>query len=132
MADILPDKEFFQFLAYGRFMLQRSRTSGRFFFYPRIAEPGTGDMDLEWVEASGRGIVYATSVVRRRPPELPYNVALIDLEEGVRLMSRVEGIDPENVEIGMAVLSAITEVDDKPVLVFRPAEQAGGAGKQIR
>ena len=125
MDDILPDQTFFRFLADGRFMLQRSRSSGRFFFYPRVAEPGTGDTDLEWVEASGRGIVYATSVVRKRPPEPSYNVALIDLEEGVRLMSRVEGIDPESVAIGMAVRSAIADVDGKPVLIFHPEEHAG-------
>ena len=129
MSDVLPDREYFEFLAAGRFMLQRSRTSGRIFFYPRIAEPGSGDADLEWVEASGRGTVYATSVVRRRPPQPPYNVALIELEEGVRMMSRVEGIDAEKVAIGMAVRSAIVTRDDKSILIFLPDEQAGTGGE---
>ena len=46
-------------------MLQRCSSSGAFVFYPRVAEPGSGATTLEWVEASGRGTVYSTTVVRR-------------------------------------------------------------------
>ena len=61
----LPEREYLQHLAEGRFMIQRSRASGRFVFYPRVAEPATGATDLEWVEASGGGTVYATSTMRQ-------------------------------------------------------------------
>ena len=101
--EVRPDKEFEAFLADGRFMIQRSRSSGRYVFYPRVAEPVTGARDLEWVEASGRGTVYSVTVVRKRPPEADYNVVLIDLEEGPRLMSRVDGVGVDSVRIGLNV-----------------------------
>jgi uncharacterized OB-fold protein len=116
-----PDLAFRAFLEEGRFMLQRSRETGRFIFYPRVAEPGTGCTDLEWVEASGNGMVYSTTVVRNQPKAPDYNVALIDLAEGVRMMSRVEGIPPELVAIGMPVRARISRIDDAPVIVFDPA-----------
>src|SRR3546814_14908867 len=64
-------------------------------------EPGTGETDLEWVEAMGTGTVYSVTVIGRKPPAAPYHVALIDLDEGPRLMSRVEGMAAEDVRIGM-------------------------------
>lgn len=116
-----PDLAFRAHLEGGRFMLQRSRETGAFIFYPRIAEPGTGCTDLEWVEASGRGVVHATTVVRPKPPEVAYNVALIDLEEGIRMMSRVEGVAPEDVRIGMAVRARIADGPDGKFILFDPA-----------
>jgi len=62
------------------------------------------------------GTVYATTVVRRRG-EAPLNVVLVDLDGGGRVMSRVEGIAPEEVAVGLAV----TEVEGSDPLVFRPA-----------
>ncbi|UXJ50222.1 Zn-ribbon domain-containing OB-fold protein [Pseudomonas citronellolis] len=122
MHSLQPESDYQRFLCEGRFMLQRSRQGGGYVFYPRVAEPGTGNTDLEWVEASGRGVVYSTTVVRQRPPTPNYNVALIDLEEGVRLMSRVEGVAPEAVRIGMAVKAKILRDDPAAaVLVFEPA-----------
>jgi len=121
MSELKPDEDFRRFLGEGRFMIQRSLETGAFVFFPRVAEPGTGAA-LEWVQASGRGTVHATTVVRRKPPEPSYNVALIDLEEGPRMMSRVEGVEPDAVVIGMAVRAAIAEQDGEPVVVFTPAE----------
>lgn len=121
MEAVFPESEYQRFLSDGRFMLQRSRSSGRHVFYPRVAEPVTGALDLEWVEASGNGVVYAVTVISQRPPTPNYNVALIDLEEGVRMMSRVESIAPEQVTIGMAVKARISRDGEQPVLVFDPA-----------
>ena len=118
MTDTRPEQEYFAHLAQGRFMLQRSRASGKFFFYPRVAEPVTGARDLEWVAASGRGTVYATTVVRVKPPQQPYNVVLVDLEEGPRVMSRVEGMAPEAVRIGMQVQARIARQDERELLLF--------------
>jgi len=115
-----PDAQFRAYLAEGRFMIQRGVESGRAIFYPRAIEPGTGGA-LEWVEASGRGTVYSTTLVRRRPPEPSYNVALIDLAEGPRMMSRVDGAAPEAVAIGMAVVARIVTENDLPIVVFVPA-----------
>ncbi len=122
MSQTLLETEFSAFLAQGRFMLQRSRGSGEYVFSPRIAAPRTGARDLEWTEACGRGTVHATTVVRARPPQPAYNVALIALEEGPRLMSRVEGIPADAVRIGMAVRARICEEEGKPLLVFDALE----------
>ena len=115
-----PEQDFFEFLASGRFMLQRSRETGRCFFYPRVAEPATGCTEFEWVEASGEGTVYSTTVVRQKAPAPSYNVALINLAEGPRLLSRVEGMAPEAVRIGMRVKAKIIREDERPLLVFEP------------
>lgn len=121
MSDPLkPDADFQRFLQEGRFMIQRGRASGRHHFYPRAIEPGTGHDDLEWVPASGLGTVYSTTVVRVRPPAPSYNVALIDLAEGPRMMSRVEGPAPEDVRIGMAVRARIVSEDGNAFVVFDP------------
>jgi uncharacterized OB-fold protein len=115
-----PEQEYFEHVAAGRFMLQRSRSTGGYVFYPRVAEPGTGATDLDWVEASGRGTVYSTTTIRQKPPTPHYNLALIDLEEGPRMMSRVDGIAPDEVRIGMAVAARIVREGDQSLVVFVP------------
>ena len=122
-----PDAAYAAFLAQGRFMLQRSHTTGRYVFYPRVMEPRTGQTDLEWVEASGLGTVYATTVVRRHPDEGgPYNIVLVDLDEGVRLMSRVEALAPDQVVIGMRVRARVDTERQPPLLVFHRAPSESG------
>lgn len=117
-----PEQAYFDALAAGRFMLQHCEACDRSVFYPRTLCPHCGADPLGWREASGRGTVYATSVVRRRPEQGPsYNVALVDLEEGPRMMSRVETIAPEAVAIGMPVTAVIDRSGDDPVVVFHPA-----------
>ena len=121
MSTLQPEVDFQNFLAEGSFRIQRSRASGRYVFYPRVAEPLTGSTDLEWVEASGEGVVYSTTVVRQKPPAVNYNLALIDLAEGPRMMSRVVGIAPEEVKIGMAVKARIIRENEQGLVVFEPA-----------
>jgi uncharacterized protein len=121
-ADVKPDREFAAFLAEGRFMIQRSRSSGRFVFYPRVAEPKTGARDLEWVEASGGGTVYAVTVVRNRPPDADHNVALVDLDEGPRIMSRIDGLPADQARIGLKVKARIVNEDGAQFVVFVPRD----------
>jgi uncharacterized OB-fold protein len=115
-ADIHPDADHAAFLAAGRFMIQRSRGTGAHVYYPRVALPGRGDADLEWVEPSGLGTVYSTTTVRNRAPVPDYNVSLIDLDEGVRMMGRVVGSDA--VAIGMRVRGRVGEIDGVPAVLF--------------
>ena len=93
-------------LAEGRFLLQRPANAdgapGAAVFPPREFAPGSG-APLEWFEASGHGTVYSVTWIQRRPPEPPYNVVLVDLAEGARMMGRVEGVTEESLRIGMAV-----------------------------
>jgi uncharacterized OB-fold protein len=63
-----------------------------------------------------RGVVYATTVVHRRGEE-PYNVCLVDLDDGVRVMGRVEGIAPQDVTIGQRVQARTGE---DGVVVYDP------------
>ena len=111
-----PEAEYRAHLEAGRFMIQRSRSSGQYVFYPRIAVPGTGERDLDFVPASGWGTVYAITVNRSR--EGSYNLALIDLDEGPRMLSRVEGV--ETVPIGTRVRARIIQEDGAPLVVFDP------------
>jgi uncharacterized OB-fold protein len=116
-----PENDYLAHLAEGRFMIQRARASGRYVFYPRVAEPGTGDTDLEWVEASGAGVVYSVTVISQRPPAADYNIVLVDLAEGPRIMSRIEGMAPQDIKIGMNVRAKIIHENDLPLVVFERA-----------
>lgn len=96
---------------------------GRPVFFPRVLAPGSGDTNLTWRVSGGRGTVYATTIVYRRG-EAPLNVALIDLDDGFRMMSRVDDIDPEAVRIGMRVALRIRpDQEGRACPVFIP-EQA--------
>jgi uncharacterized OB-fold protein len=87
---------------------------GRAVFYPRLGE-------LEWRVSEGRGTVYATTVVRRRGDE-PHDISIIELDEGFRMMSRVVGVAPEDVRVGMRVAVRFEEREDgTPVPVFEAA-----------
>lgn len=78
---------------------------------------------LEWRTSAGRGAVHATTTARPRDGA-PYDISLIALDEGFRMMSRVEGVDPEDVAVGMRVRVAFVSGDDgDPVPVFRPAAE---------
>ncbi len=116
MAEGGPEAQHRAYLREGRFMIQRSRSTGRYVFYPRIAAPGTGETDLDWVEAGGRATVYAITVNRSR--EGSRNIALVDLDEGPRMMTRIEGV--ETVPIGTCVRARIVEEDGAPLVVFAP------------
>ena len=114
-----PEQQFKDFLSEGKFMIQRCKSLNQFFFHPRVAFPGSGERDLEWVEASGNGVVYRTSCNRRLPEKGgDYNLSLITLAEGPRMMARVEGIDPDKVEIGQKVKARISSLNGEPAIIF--------------
>ena len=86
----------------GELAYQWSPDAGRAVFYPRLLCPFTGSTELEWRIASGLGRVYATTVTYPFQGD-GHNIVLIDCDEGFRLMSRVEEIDPLAVKIGLRV-----------------------------
>ncbi|MFV0386140.1 Zn-ribbon domain-containing OB-fold protein [Paracoccus sp. (in: a-proteobacteria)] len=108
-----PQATWLRHLAEGRFMIQRSRGTGEYVFYPRVAAP-SGATDLEWVAARGTGTVHAITVSRARSGD--FNVALIDLDEGVRMMSTLPLV--ETAPIGARVRARIEDVPDGPRVVF--------------
>lgn len=83
-------------------------------FPPRMAQPGTG-APLHWALSAGRGVVYATTVVRRRGEE-PAGIVLVTLDEGFRMMSTVVDCAPQDVSIGDRVEVRFGD-DDVPVFV---------------
>ena len=93
-------------------------------FYPRAVAPKTGSHNLEWRVSKGLGTVYSTTVVHAAKDQPPHNVALIDIDEGFRIMSRVEDIAPLDVRIGMRVKFRVhaAEGDEPPYPVFTPAD----------
>jgi uncharacterized OB-fold protein len=122
-----PDAVYAQYLAAHEFRIQRCRACSRHVFYPRLVCSHCGSVELDWVPAGGRGTVYAVSVVNRSAEKGgPYNVVLVDLAEGPRMMARVDGVPNDAVRIGMAVQARVAAgADGAPCVVFDAA--AGGA-----
>ena len=90
------------------FTLPRCAECGKFHFYPKDLCPHCGSKALAWTEASGRGEVYSFSVVHRAPSpafkdQVPYVLAIIATEEGPHLLSRVVGVAPDRVAVGLRV-----------------------------
>lgn len=103
----------------GRFLIQRCNDCNKHVFYPRVVCPHCGSAALAWVEPKGTGTVYSTTTVRRKPEAGgDYDVSLIDLDEGVRMMSRVEGLPPAEVKIGMRVRAKVIDNKGAGLVVF--------------
>ena len=122
-AEKSPNKIYVEHLEKGELAYQFSPGAGKAVFYPRVLCPFTGSGKLEWRLSKGLGTVHATTVVH--PAEgKPYNVALIDCDEGFRLMSRVEDIDPMAVKIGQRVRFRVHRPggEEPPCPVFVPTE----------
>lgn len=121
MTQAAPTSTYFRHLAEGRFLLQHSPSTDEWVYYPRMVAPQTGVTDMEWAEPSGLGTVYATTVKRMKPPAANVNIAIVELDEGPRMMTHVQGIAPEDVRIGMRVRARIVDgTDDAKILVFEP------------
>lgn len=91
-----------------RLMIRSCKACGQKHFMPRYLCPHCWSTELDWVQASGRATVHSFSIIRRAPaavfaPNVPYVVALVDLEEGPRMMSNIVGDGALEVRIGEAV-----------------------------
>ena len=124
LKTVSPNAVYAEHCRRGELAYQVDVGTGAAVFYPRVMAPGTGNL-LEWRVSKGLGTVYATTAVANRNA-LSHNVALIDLDEGFRMMSRVEDIDAAAVTIGLRVRVRMApgEGEMPPYPVFVPA----GAG----
>ncbi|TAM88835.1 MAG: Zn-ribbon domain-containing OB-fold protein [Candidimonas sp.] len=109
----------------GYLLLQRCASCKRFVFYPRLVCPHCLGEELAWTRCSGHATVYSFTRVERAPAafkqEAPYVVALVDLAEGVRMLTRIKTETPEAVHIGMRVRAEFEPVSDTLSLpVFVP------------
>jgi hypothetical protein len=112
----------------GRFLIQRCIGCDRAVYFPRELCPHCGHGELAWVEPRGTGTVYAVTTVRRKAEAGgDYNVSLIELDEGVRLMSRVEGVASGDVRIGQRVRARVLQQSGQGLVVF---DLLAGAGTQ--
>jgi uncharacterized protein len=103
----------------GRFFIQRCLGCKAAIYFPREICPQCASDQLEFVAPSGNGTVYAVTTVRRKADAGgDYNVSLVDLDEGVRLMSRIENLAPNDVKIGQRVKARVQVTDGKGVVVF--------------
>jgi len=115
-------RPFWQAARERRLAIQRCTECGRHFFYPRALCPFCHASTVEWVTASGRGTIY-TFTIARRPAgpafkaDVPYVVALVELEEGPRMMTNIIGVEPESVRIGQAVKALFEDATDEVTLV---------------
>ena len=97
--------------------LQQCTTCKHFRYPPRPLCPHCHNPEGELKPVSGKGRVYVTLVMCRSPgsaweQDVPYNVSMIELDEGVRIWSNVIGCPPENVTIGDRVTIAYEDVAD--------------------
>lgn len=116
-ATTAPLEVYLAHLARGELPFQRTR-DGTPVFFPRLAAPRSGEIDLQWHVSTGLGTVYSATTIHPKG-EPAYNVSLIDMDEGFRLMSRVEGVDAAAVRIGMRVRMRIAQDGDgTPLPVF--------------
>jgi hypothetical protein len=107
----------------GEFKIQKCNGCGKYVYYPRVLCNHCGSAELSWEQASGKATVYSTSIVRQPPEHGPdYNVCLVDLAEGPRMMTRIIDIANEDIRIGMNVQGEIGAVDGQPAVVFRVIE----------
>ncbi len=94
-----------------RLMFQRCRLCGTRVFYPRDICPGPqcfGVGTLEWEESTGKGRVYSYTISYQPnhpafADDVPYVIAIIELDEGWRMVSNLINIDPKEVQVGMKV-----------------------------
>ncbi len=127
----IPDAEtipFWTALRHGQLLLKHCTGCRRFHFYPRIICPFCSCDALEWKEASGRGEIY-TYTVARRPAgpafkaSVPYVVALVQLDEGPRMMTNIVCDDPNEIRIGLRVAVQYDDVtEDITLAKFRLAQ----------
>lgn len=103
----------------GRFLIQRCSDCSRHVYFPRESCPHCGSAALEWKLPSGLGTVHAVTTVRRKPAEGgDLNVSVIDLDEGVRLMSRVDNVAPGAVRIGQRVQARVQVKEGRGLVLF--------------
>ena len=109
----------------GELPIQRCKECGTLRHPPRPMCWKCQSLEWDHIVSSGKGTVYSYVVVHRPPfpgYEYPLAVAVVELEEGTRIVSNLVGIEPERVEIGMPVKLSIEAVDEELKLpLFRPA-----------
>ena len=110
----------------GKLLIGRCAACGRAHYYPRPFCPHCWSDQVGWEEASGRATLYTWSVVYQNdlppfPGRVPYVAAIVDLDEGPRMMTNVVDCPFEQLSIGMSLeVTFRQETDEITLPVFRP------------
>ena len=109
----------------GELFIRRCRSCLAYHFYPRDFCPSCFSFEVEWVKTGGDGVIYSFTVCHRPAPgfeqDAPYNLALVQLEEGVRMMSNIVECANEDLRIGMPVEVTLDRVTEGVTLPkFKP------------
>ena len=103
----------------GNFLIQHCSQCTRHIYFPRELCPHCGSDQVQLVAPSGLGTVHAITTVRRKPDAGgDYNVSLVDLDEGVRLMSRIANLPVDAVRIGQRVQARVQLDGGAGLVVF--------------
>jgi hypothetical protein len=124
-------REFWEGARRGELRIQRCRTCGQAYFFPRPFCPHCSSRDVEWFTASGRGRLH-TYIINHRPPPgfqdaAPYVIAIVELDEGPRLMSNIVGVAPAPDQLPIDLPLEVTweqQSDEITLPLFRPAGSA--------
>ena len=120
-------RHYWEGLARGELRIQRCTTCSRAVFYPRSLCPHCHAETLAWITASGKGTIYSYTVAHQAfgvfAEQAPFIIAIIELEEGVRMMSRIIDAPREQVAIGKPVQVTFGQVrEDLTLPYFRLVE----------
>ncbi len=116
--------EFWKAAAEHRLVVPRCNRTGGYFFPPERCVPGSDSTDWRYVDSSGRGSVYTYSVVYRPASpefEVPYILAVVDLEEGCAMLTNIIDCSAEKIRVGLPVQVTFLDVDGGSLPVFAPA-----------
>lgn len=120
--------------AAGELRLPRCVSCDRHYFPPRPFCPDCLSDDVVWEPVSGRGTLHTYVINHRAAPgfEAPYAIAVVQLEEGPRMMSNIVGVEqtPDALELDMALEVTFEQRNDVILPVFRPAAGDRTAGAQ--
>ena len=124
------DREYWEAAKQGKLLIQKCGGCNRLRHFPTMGCPHCGTMKWTWVQASGKGTIYSWIIVH--PPVLPafqdkvpYNVILVQLEEGTRMISNMVECPNDQIKIGMPVEVVFEKVTEQITLPkFRPAKSA--------
>lgn len=109
----------------GELRIQRCRACTQAYFYPRPYCPHCGSNDVEWFATSGRATLASYIISMRAAPgfEAPYVIAIVELEEGPRMMSNLVDVEPspDRLELDMPLEVRFEERGEVAVPVFAPA-----------
>lgn len=115
------DQEYFDAAAEGKLMLKKCGECNEVHHYPRALCPFCFSDKVIWVQAKGTGEIYTYSVTRRGGP-VPYCIAYVTLDEGVRMMTNIVDTDLDTIKIGQKVKVVFKKSENgTSVPMFAPA-----------